>query len=134
MTIDIHLAAVIVATLVAFALGGLWYSPLLFARAWMRAAGLDEAAASQGNMTRIYGLALLGTLVMALNLAAFIGAKATLAFGLFAGFATGLGWIAMALAVVYLFERRSLRLWLINAGYQVVAMSAMGAVIGAWPA
>jgi hypothetical protein len=100
----------------------------------MRAAGLDEAAASQGNMTRIYGLALLGTLVMALNLAAFIGAKATLAFGLFAGFATGLGWIAMALAVVYLFERRSLRLWLINAGYQVVAMSAMGAVIGAWPA
>ena len=134
MQVEFHYPAVLVATLVSFALGGLWYSPLLFARAWMREAGLDEARLAQANMGRIFGLAFLCNLVMAFNLAAFIGAKASLAFGLFAGFATGLGWIAMALAVVYAFERRSAKLWLINGGYQVLALSLMGAIIGGWRA
>ena len=47
------------------------------------------------------------TLVMAVNLAAFLGPKADLAFGLFAGFATGFGWVALGLGVVYLFEHRA---------------------------
>src|SRR6185295_6921441 len=53
------------------------------------------------------------------NYPAFLGAKATLAFGVFAGFATGLGWVAMSLGIVYLFEQRSLKLWLVNGGCQV---------------
>jgi hypothetical protein len=32
----------IVATVSAFILGGLWYSPLLFARAWQRETGLSD--------------------------------------------------------------------------------------------
>jgi hypothetical protein len=132
MPVHFNIPAVLVATLVSFAIGGLWYSPLLFARAWMREAGLDEAFLKQANMARIFGLSLACNLVMAFNLAAFIGDKASLSFGLFAGAATGVGWVAMALAVVYAFERRSATLWLINAGYQVVALTAMGAILGAW--
>lgn len=131
-TISINPAAVAVATLSGFALGGLWYSPLLFARAWMRECGLSDEALQQGPMGRIFGLAALATLVMALNLAAFIGPKASLAFGLFAGFAAGLGWVAMSLGVIYAFERRSLKLWLINSGYQVLAYTLMGGILGAW--
>jgi hypothetical protein len=37
------------------------------------------------------------------------------------------------LGVIYLFEQRPFKLWLIDAGYQVVNFAAMGAVIGAWP-
>ena len=62
----------------------------------------------------------------------FLGAKATLSFGLFAGAATGIGWVAMSLGVTYLFEQRSLKLWLIDSGYQVVAYTLMGAILGAW--
>lgn len=130
--ISINPAAVAVATLAGFALGGLWYSPLLFARAWMRECGLSDEALQQGSMGRIFGLAALATLVVALNLAAFIGPKASLGFGLFAGLAAGLGWVAMSLGVIYLFERRSLRLWLINSGYQVLAYTLMGGILGAW--
>jgi hypothetical protein len=50
----------------------------------------------------------------------------------FDAFATGLGWVAMSLGIVYLFEQRSLKLWLINAGCQVVTYTLMGAVIGGW--
>jgi hypothetical protein len=45
---------------------------------------------------------------------------------------TGLTFISTALGVIYLFEARSLRLWLINAGYQVVIFSVMGTILGAW--
>ena len=132
MNVSIDYLAVLAAALLSFAIGGLWYSPILFARAWMREAGLDEARLRDANMAKIFGLSFLFSVVMALNLAAFIGDKGTLAFGLFAGAATGIGWVAMALGVIYLFERRSLTLWLINGGYQVVALTLMGAVIGAW--
>ncbi len=129
---QLNLAAIVVATAVAFMLGGLWYSPILFAGAWMREAGLSEPQTRQANMARVFGLSALATLVMAFNLAAFIGPKADLAFGLFAGLAAAIGWVAMSLGVIYLFEQRSLKLWLINSGYQVLAFALMGAILGAW--
>lgn len=132
MEVQIHYPAVLVAALINFAIGGLWYSPLMFAKVWAREAGMTEAQMNQGGMGRIFGLAFVANLVAAANLAAFLGPKATLGFGTFAGFAAGLGWVAMALGVTYLFERRSLKLWLVNSGYQVVAFTAMGALLGAW--
>ena len=124
--------AIVTAALVTFAVGGLWYSPILFAKPWLRECGLTEEQARQAPMGRIFGLSALAALVMAANLAAFLGAKATLSFGLFAGAATGIGWVAMSLGVTYLFEQRSLKLWLIDAGYQVVSYTLMGAILGAW--
>jgi hypothetical protein len=49
------------------------------------------------------------------------------------GFFVGLIFVAPALGVIYLFESRPLKLWLINAGYQVVNATAMGTVLGVWP-
>lgn len=129
---QIKFLAVLVAALLAFGVGGLWYSPLLFAKIWMREAGLDEERTRKANMARVFGLSFLCSLVIAFNLAAFIGPQGTAGFGLFAGAAAGIGWVAMSLGVTYLFEQRSLKLWLINSGYQVVTYSAMGALIGAW--
>lgn len=127
-----NIAAIFVAALMGFALGGLWYSPLLFAKAWMREAGLSEQQVREAPMGRVFGLAGVASLVMAFNLAAFIGPKASLGFGLFAGAAAGIGWVAMSLGVIYLFEQRSLKLWLINSGYQVLAYTLMGGLIGVW--
>jgi hypothetical protein len=131
---DLHFnfAAIFVAALMSFAIGGLWYSPLLFARAWMKETGLTEQQTKDAPMGRIFGLAAVASLVMAFNLAAFIGPKASLGFGLFAGAAAAIGWVAMSLGVIYLFEQRSLKLWLINSGYQVIAYTLMGGLIGVW--
>ena len=131
---DMHfnIPAVIVAALLGFVIGGAWYSPLLFAKAWMHEAGITEERARQANLGRTFGLSAIASLVMAFNLAAFLGAKADWRFGLFAGLATGIGWVAMSLGVIYLFEQRSLKLWFINSGYQVLQYGVMGAVIGAW--
>ena len=39
--------------------------------------------------------------------------------------------VAAFLGVIYLFEKRRLALWLVNGGYCVVALTVMGAILGA---
>jgi hypothetical protein len=46
--VHVNYLAVLVAAIVVFVLGWLWYSPLLFFKPWMRARGLDPAAAMAG--------------------------------------------------------------------------------------
>jgi hypothetical protein len=67
-----------------------------------------------------------------MSLAMFIGGSANLEDGIFAGFMAGLSFVAAAFGITYLFEFRTLRLWAINAGYQVVMFSVMGAILGVW--
>ena len=49
------------------------------------------------------------------------------------GFFVSLMFMATAIGMTYLFERRPLKLFLINAGYQVVNCVVMGAILGVWP-
>ena len=119
------------ATITGFPLGALWYGPL-FGGAWMTATGITAERVHQANKGRIYGTTLLLNFVIATSLAMFIGANATLQDGAFAGFMAGLTYVAAAFGVSYLFEFRPLNLWAINAGYQVVVFSVMGAILGAW--
>ena len=46
--VQVNYLAVLVAALVVFVLGWLWYSPLLFYKPWMRAKGIDPAVAMSG--------------------------------------------------------------------------------------
>ncbi|MES2693257.1 MAG: DUF1761 domain-containing protein [Verrucomicrobiota bacterium] len=132
-TMTFNYLAILVAALSNFLLGGIWYAPGVFGRAWMRECGFtEESLKRMGGMGRIFGGAFVLAVIMAFNLAAFIGPKASLSFGVFAGAAAGIGWVALAFGVTYLFERRSLKLFFINAGYHAVAFTMMGAIIGAW--
>ena len=81
----------------------------------------------------MFALALVLSLVMAVNLAMFLNdPKTTLAFGAMAGFLAGFGWAAMGIGIVSLFERRSLSYVLINGGYLTVALTVMGVILGGW--
>lgn len=124
--------AVLVAAIASFFLGGLWYSPVLFYKPWMRAAGLNEEQLRQGNMAKIFGVSMVFQLIAAFVLAMFIGVELDAAIGAVVGSMVGLAWVATAFGVVYLFERRPLALLLINGGYNVVTYTLMGAILGAW--
>lgn len=129
--IAIDWLAVVAATLSAFVVGGFWYGPL-FGKAWMQALALREDDLGKRNMPMVFGVALLLSLVAAINLAAFIGPDAGIGFGTAAGFAAGFGWVGMFLGILYLFERRPLKAWAINAGYCTLALTLMGLILGAW--
>ena len=128
----LNLVAAVFAAVSSFVVGGLWYSPLLFGGRWMAYVGLSEAQLGR-DMGRVFGGAFGLQLVMALNLAAFLGPEPSVAFALGASFAAGFGWVALGMGVTYLFERRPLGLWMINGGYHMVSFVIMGLVLGAWP-
>jgi hypothetical protein len=128
----LNIWAILVAALSAFLLGGLWYAPFLFGKAWQRANRFDDMPPPT-NMAKVFGISFILTLVMSINLAMFLNAPTTTtAFGAAAGFAAGFGWVAMGMGIVSLFERRPFSYVLINGGYLTVALTLMGAILGAW--
>ena len=128
----INYLAVIVSAASAFAIGGLWYSPLLFQRAWMRVNNLTEADLGTGGSGRIFGLAFVFALVMSFNLAMFLDAPdTTTAWGATAGALAAI-WVVLGIGTVALFERRPFAYTAINGGYWLLSLVVMGAILGAW--
>jgi len=127
----IHPLPVLVAALAGFAVGGLWYGPL-FGAAWQQETGVRAEQMKSANLPRLYGSVLALNLVGALALTQFIGRSPTWQHGLLVALAAGLTLVSTSLAVSYLFEFRSLKLWCINAGYQTVIFGVMGTILGAW--
>jgi hypothetical protein len=125
--------ATLVASLSTFLLGGLWYSPVLFGKAWMKENNFTDEDMKKGGMGKIFGLSFVWSLVMAANLAMFLNdPKTDAGWGATAGFCAGFGWVGMAIFVIGLFERRTARYMLINSGYMTVSFLIMGFIIGAW--
>jgi hypothetical protein len=129
---DISWLATGVATVLAFALGGAWYGPL-FGNAWMEEHGFtEEALTNDFNPAKTYGLTALLAALSAIVFGVFLallGERPPL-FAVGFGFSAGLFWVAASIATNYLFERSSLRLFLINGGYHVARFSLMGAAFG----
>lgn len=128
---ELNYFAIIVAALSTFMIGGLWYSPAVFGKAWMKENGFTEGMKG-GNMVKIFGVAFILALISAINLAMFMGPENDPAMGAMWGFLAGAGWVATFVGTHYLFERRSFKLFLINAGYSIVALTIMGVILAAW--
>lgn len=130
---EINYIAVVVAAVASFILGGLWYSPLLFAKAWQREAGVTDEQMAGANMGMIFGLALVLSLIAAFVFALFLGPRPSMPLGLGAGFSAGLCWVTASLGINYLFERKSLKLFLINGGYHTLQFTIIGLVLALMP-
>ena len=133
----IKYAAVIVATLVHFILGGLWYSPLLFGNKFLQIIGWTpqqlEQLQARGSAKELI-VAFVTSLVLVYILAHFVQyTKASNAMtGIQTAFWLWLGFIATTNIATVLFEQRPLGLYLINVGYQLVACALAGAILAVW--
>lgn len=128
----VNWVSVFVAALSGFVIGGLWYGPL-FGKVWSRLTGITKESGSRISMPVTFGGAYVLNLIAASGIALQNGTHTGWLFALHIGLMAAVFFIAPALGVIYLFEQRPLKLWLVNAGYQIVNFSAMGAIIGAWP-
>jgi hypothetical protein len=131
-----HILAVFVAGIGTMALGALWYSPLLFAEPWMKANGYtaESLEASKDSMGRTYALSFVAYLVMAAILSILLNwlHVDTLLDGLHVGALCWLGFAATIGLTANLFSEKPLMAWIIDAGYQLVYMLFMGALLGVW--
>lgn len=139
---SINWLAVLVAGISSFVVGGIWYSPGLFGKAWMKDNNLNEDDIKKGSKGKIFGWTFIFSLLMAANLGMFLAdgpatcpegcfQKTDIAWGSTAGFLAGI-WTFCAIAIHSLFELKTWRLIFINGFYSLVALTLMGAIIGAW--
>lgn len=133
---NVNFLAVLAGGILSFAFGALWYSPVLFSKAWQAETGLTNEDIANANMAKIFGSSLLLMLVMSLGMAITLRGHDTLEInwqsGLLHGLYIGIMFVSTSIGINILYQRKSIKLWLIDAGYQLIMLMIMGAVIGAW--
>jgi len=130
---NVNHIAVFVCALMSLVIGAVWWSPILFAKAWQNEAGISDDDLKQANPAKNFGLSFLLAWVISYNLAFFLGDAATdWKWGLTAGLLAGVGWAVAAYVIISLFEMRSLKHMLINSGYITIYFAVIGLILGAW--
>jgi len=124
--------ALLVATLVKFVLGFVWFG-LLFGKKWQALTGVTEEAMKSG-MAKAIVADLVTTFIMAWVLvhAVHYAGASTWALGAAVGFFNWLGFIGAPTFAASFYEKRPLTLWLLNNAYQLVGLVVMGAILAAW--
>ncbi len=127
---DVNWLAVVLAALTGFAVGGVWYGPVM-GRRWMGAVGLTEEQVRQGSMPLIYGGAFAFSLLASWTLAhtfATYTQDLSVLVKVMTAFGVALGFIVPAIGTNYLFSQKSKTLFFIDAAYWLLFYIAMGLV------
>ena len=123
----INLWAVLVAVIASAVLGALWYSPVLFLRPWVRAAGREP-----DQSPAVYTVTLLSAVLAAVAFAFLLGPRPSLPLALHHGLVVGLCFAAASLGLNYAFAGRGLTLWLIDGGFHIARFVVFSLVLGLW--
>jgi len=134
--VHVNYPAVLVAAIAVFALGWLWYSPLLFYKPWMRLRGLDPVAAMAGakmpagklviELGRCFVLAyVIARIVGILNVSSWMAAAHV---GLF----LWIGFPVILLTGSVLWENIPWKVAAIHAGDWLVKMLVIPVIVSVW--
>ncbi|MHC5023299.1 MAG: DUF1761 domain-containing protein [Planctomycetota bacterium] len=127
--------AVLVATMAAFVVGGLWYG-VLFAKGWVRANAFtdEQVKAMASKQGRNFAIFLVAELIMAMVIALLVVnlPPTSPVSGLILGGLLWLGFAATIGAEKKAANNKSVAVWLIDTGHELVVLLVMGLIIGWW--
>ncbi len=135
--VGINYLSVLTAAIASFILGGLWYSPLLFGKLWIKLNNIskaDMAKAKKKGMAASYFATFIYLLITAFVLSLFINfaEAATIAEALEVAFWLWLGFIATNTLSSVLWEGKSFKLYLLKNAHELISLLIMAAIIAAW--
>lgn len=128
--------AIAIGFVVFFAVGAVWFGPKTFYPAWVRLIGAVEVPGKglgHHGMPFVFGLTALGALVQVVALATvihFVAPTGGAFCGALIGFLVGVGIVAASSLSHRLFSGQGIRVWLIEVGGDIVALTLVGFVIG----
>jgi uncharacterized membrane protein YeaQ/YmgE (transglycosylase-associated protein family) len=134
---EVNWLAVIVGGIIYFALGALWYSPMLFARRWQRSIGWDPERTPPEMNPMTYVVPFIAYLVMAAAvgmLAAAVGAD-EIGEGLVLGLVLGIGLSLMHTLVDATFDPNKPEPWTwfaINGSYHALGLIIVALIVTVW--
>ena len=128
--------AIVLAAVLEFAIGLVWYSRKFLGRPWMTALGLapDRDPVARRAMLQIVRIRQIATLLAAYVLAHVVHylEAHTPATGAATGFLLWSGVMVIYLRDIFVAHRRPLKVHLINSGYHLAGLTAMGALMASW--
>ena len=126
-------AAVAVAAVAYWILGGIWYG-VLFSKPWMALENISMEQAKSMNPVLPYVITFVLNLLIAYSLAQIcIWRNAnTAGRGASVGVLLWIGFVGPITFTTYMYEMRPKELFAINEFYPLAGMVLMGAIIGAW--
>lgn len=133
----LNLVGVLIAFVISFVSGGIWFGPKTFYPIWMKARGIanGQLTTQQNKPALLFGGTIIGVLVQTLTLALIIntlqvnGVELGLLDGAGVGFALGVGIGAFASLSHRLFGGESLKVWIIETANDAINLTIAGAVI-----
>ena len=132
LIIHMNYWAILVAAVVNMLIGAVWYMPMVFAKAWMKVAGLKKSDLKAGGYQYcVQFFATLLTVYVLSHVLTLVGAMDWMS-GALGGFWAWLGFIATTSIMPVLWEKKSFKQYLINNGEILLMLLVSGAIIGAW--
>jgi hypothetical protein len=132
--------AILVAAVVAFGVGAVWFGPKTFFPVWWKAMGHDETETpgAGSNMGVVFGLTFAAQLVMSTSVAvvlsyiALANGSVSVLDGLVTGVTLGIGFAAASSLSHRLFAGHGVKVWLIEASGDVVGITVIGVILALW--
>jgi hypothetical protein len=132
----INIWSLLAATVAFWALGALWYSPVLFSKRWQKEVGLTDETLKKSNLALVFGLSfvLMFIMVFGLNFMLTVHNPEDITWlsGMYLGLFTGIFFGMATMGINYLYQRRSVVLWLIDGVYVILGLGIAGIILGAW--
>ena len=129
---DINIFAVVVAGVVGFLFGGLWYSSKLFGKVWHRENGPHPHEAQGKHPGAAYGISAVLSVIAAFALAVWLGPEPALGTAITKALVAGACFVGTSFGINYQFAGRTNKLLAVDAGYHVAQFTIFGLVLGIW--
>ncbi len=128
---------ILVAAIVGYVIGALWYSPMLFGKSWMKFMKFkrkDIEKAKEKGMIGAYIATFIGNVVMAYVLFMVVDAMGAVNWidGAIVGFWLWLGFLATTMLGIVFWQGKPWGLYLLNSIQYLVSLMVMGGILGAW--
>ncbi len=136
----LNLVGVLVAFIVSFASGGIWFGPKTFYPIWLKAKGVTsgQLTVSQNKPVVLFGGTIVGVLVQSLTVGLLVNSlqKGHPNFGIVdgagVGFAVGVGIGMFASLSHRLFGGESFKVWIIETANDAINLTIAGAIIASF--
>ena len=122
---DVNLLAVLVAIVASGVLGALWYSPWMFLAAWTRARKREPV-----QNRSVYTITVVSAVAVSLAFGWWAGPEPSVEEAVLDGLVVGTFFTGTTLGMHYAFAGRSVKLWLIDGGFEVARFVLIGLVFG----
>jgi uncharacterized membrane protein YeaQ/YmgE (transglycosylase-associated protein family) len=141
MSLDVighlNLLAVILGAVIYFALGAVWFTPVLFGRQWQRSIGWAASQRPPQMKPSTYALPAVAYLVAAIATGMLAAATAsdTIGEGIILGIVVGLGYAVTLTAVEAVFDPNKPQPWTwfaISASYHFIGLLIVAVLVSVW--